>query len=389
MLKQRPRPHPAAIISILAALCGCHSGPPPATIPTVTSGTVKSQSEHFGERYSTSINPNAQVQLMFKSGGIVNYIRKVHGSHGERLIDAGDPIHAGEDLARVRVTEYEAQLHQQQSQVSQADAQLQAAQAAETVAKLNYDRANVLYNQASLTKPNYDQAKANYDQAVASVEQAKAAGATARAAVAQVQVSVGDTAVRAPFNGSVAQRSIEIGDLAGPSNTAFVVIDTHVVKAVFAIPENALPRIRLGQRLDIALDNPPQTVSGTVTSIAPAADPKSRVFTIEVTIPNPRNLILPGTIGSLALTSTGPAVSRVLVPLSAVIQSPHKTGALAVMLVQDRDGHTYVHSQDFNAGETYGDSVEVKGGLSPGQRIVTFGAQLVRDGQEVRILQSE
>jgi RND family efflux transporter MFP subunit len=389
MLKQRSRPHPAAIISILATLCGCHGEPPPATIPTVSAGTIIEQSGHQGERYSTSINPNAQVQLMFKSGGIVNYIRRVPGPHGERLIGAGDPIHAGEDLARVRITEYEAQLHQQQSQVAQADAQLTAAQAAETVAKLNYDRANVLYSQASLTKPNYDQARANYDQAVASVEQAKAAGATARAAVAQVQVSVGDTAVRAPFNGSVAQRSIDIGDLAGPSNTAFTVIDTHVVKAVFAIPEGALSNIRFNQRLDVTLDNPPQTVPGHVTSIAPAADPKSRVFTIEVTLPNPRNIILPGAIGSLSLTPFTPPGSRVLVPLSAVIQSPHTPNGLAVLLIEDRDGHTYVHSRDFSAGNTYGNSVEVNSGLSPGQRIVTLGAQLVRDGQEVRILKSE
>jgi RND family efflux transporter MFP subunit len=326
---------------------------------------------------------------MFKSGGIVNYIRNVRGADGRvRLITAGDPIVAGQDLARVRSTEYEAQLHQQQSQVSQADAQLKAAQAVEVQAKLAYDRANVLYSQASLTKPNYDQAKASYDQAVSSVEQARAAGATARDAVTQVQVAVGDTAVRAPFNGFIVQRNLEIGDLAGASSAAFVVMDTHVVKAVFAIPESALASVHRGQRFEVALDTPPQSFSGVVTSIAPAADLKSRVFTIEVTITNPRNVILPGTVGSLALTPAHPLVSRVFVPLSAVIQSPH-TGGLAVLLLQERDGHTYVHAQDIRAGDTFGDLIEVASGLSAGQRIVTLGAQLVRDGQEVRTLQSE
>jgi len=348
---------------------------------------VSVQTDYLGERYSTSINPNAEVQLTFKSAGIVNYIRKARG--GGRLIGAGDHIVAGEELARVRSTEYEAQVHQQQSQVAQAEAQLAAAQAAETQAKLNYDRANALFSQASLTKPNYDQARSSYDQAVASVQQAKAAGATARAAVAQVEVAFGDTAVRAPFNGSISQRNIEIGDLAGASSAAFTVIDTHVVKAVFAVPESALSSVRLGQRLDVVLDNLRRAVSGSVTSIAPAADPKSRVFTIEVTIPNPHNAILPGAIGSLALTPAAMPGSRVLVPLSAVVQSPNTAHGLAVLLVQERDGKTYAHAQDFIAGNTFGDSIEVKSGLSPGQRIVTLGAQLVHDGQEVRILKSE
>jgi multidrug efflux system membrane fusion protein len=343
-----------------------------------------------GERYSAPINPNAQVQLSFKSGGVVNYIRKVSGTGGrERLIDAGDPVKAGEDLARVRTTEYEAQLHQQQSQVQQADAQLQAAQAAETQAKLNYDRANALYAQASLTKPNYDQAKASYDQAEASVEQARAAGATARAGVAQVQVAVGDTAVRSPFNGSVAQRNIEIGDLAGTANAAFILIDTHVVKAVFAIPESALANVRLGQQLAVILDTPPETVRGVVTSIAPAADPKSRVFSVQLTIPNPRNIILPGTIGSLALVPPGQPVRHILIPLSAVVPLPTHDGSLAVLLVEEREGHAYVHVREIHAGSTYGNAVEAEDGLSPGQRIVTVGAQLVQDGQEVRILPSE
>jgi RND family efflux transporter MFP subunit len=380
-----------AILLIAAALSACHREPPPATIPTVTVGTVLQRTGSQGERYSATINPNAQVQLAFKSGGIVNYIRKVRGPGGrERLIDAGDPIVEGQDLARVRITEYEAQLHQEQSQVLQADAQLQGAQAAETQAKLNYDRANALYSEASLTKPNYDQAKSSYDQATAAVDQAKAAGASARAAVAQVQVAVGDTAVRAPFNGSVVQRNVEVGDLAGASNTAFVVIDTHVVKAIFAIPESALGSVHRGQRLNITLDTPPLTVSGIVTSIAPAADPKSRVFSVELTLPNPQRNVLPGTIGSLALAPSGPPATRsVVVPLSAVVQSSHPNGALGVLLVQERDGHTYAHLQDIRAGDTFGDSVEVESGVKAGQRIITVGAQLVHDGDEVRILQSE
>jgi multidrug efflux system membrane fusion protein len=356
----------------------------------VSAATVREVSEQGGDRYSAPISPNAQVLLTFKSGGVVSYIRKIKGPDGgERLIDAGDPIVAGDDLARVRSTEYDAQLHQQQSQVMQADAQLQAAQAVETQAKLNYDRANALYSQASLTKPSFDQAKASYDQAEASVAQAQAAGATARAAVAQVQVALGDTAVHAPFNGSVAQRNIEIGDLAGTANPAFSVIDTHVVKAVFSIPESALAIVHRGQRLDVTLDTPPQTVRGTVTSIAPAADPKSRVFSVQLTIPNPRNIILPGTIGSLALVPPGEPVSRVLIPLNAVVPSPHSTGGMAVLVVEERDGHAYVHSQDVRAGNTFGNAIEITSGLSRGQRIVTVGAQLVHDGQEVRILQSE
>ena len=383
-------PYSSAMFCCVAALAGCSAGPPPAALQTVSVTTVKRVTEDGGERYSATINPNAQVQLTFKSGGVVEYIRNVSGPDGrERLIDAGDAIEPGQDLAHVRIKEYDAQLHQLQSQVSQADAQLQAAQAAETQAKLNYDRANALYAEASLTKPSYDQARASYDQAEASVAQAQAAGAAARSAVTQAQVAVGDTAVRAPFQGSIAQRNIEIGDLAGPSSPAFTVIDTHVVKAVFAIPESAVGHVHRGQQLNITLDTPAETVRGIVTSIAPAADPKSRVFTVQLTIPNPRNVILPGTIGSLALARSGGPVSRVVVPLSAIVQSTHTVNGLAVLVAEERDGRIFVHLEDIQAGDTIGNAVAIESGVTPGQRVVTTGAQLVRDGQEVRILQAE
>jgi multidrug efflux system membrane fusion protein len=130
---------------------------------------------------------------------------------------------------------------------------------------------------------------------------------------------------------------------------------------------------------------------GIVTAISPQADPKNRVFSIEVTLDNPREEIRPGMIGSVTLGTatsgtTHDAEPRLVVPLSAVIRSPGDPRGFAVMLLDEREGKQHAAAQVIEIGQSFGNQIEVTRGLRAGQKLIAIGGSLVHDGQEVHVL---
>src|SRR5215469_17748634 len=375
-------------------------------VQTVTAGVVEQIQPDIPERYSASIEPFAQVDLAFKSGGIIQQIYRVRGADGRmRNVEAGDRVSRGTQLAQVRPLDYQhrldsakAQRGQSEAQLAQAQAQLAQAQANFREAEIEYRRDSNLFQSASLVKPQFDQTQGKYDSlraavtaAEEAVKAAQAGAANARVAVTDANLSLSDTSLRAPFTGWITARNVDRGSIAGGAVIGFSMIDTHAVKAVFAVPDTSLSKIRTGQRQTVMLDALGYEAPGIVTAISPQADPKSRVFSVEVTLNNPRQEIRPGMIGSVTLGTATPgathdATPRLVVPLSAVIRSPGDPRGFAVMLLNEREGKQYAASQVIEIGQTFGNQIEVTRGLRAGQKLIAIGGSLVHDGQEVHVL---
>ena len=326
-----------------------------------------------GAKYSASIVPYAQVDLAFQSGGYVDSIRQVKSpSGGMRNIDQGDWVQKGTVLAVVRQQDYKDKLEQ-------ANAQLARSQAEYDKAKLTFDRTSALYASHSATKPDYDSATAQLASTTASVSGAKAQVSEANVALAYCEL-------RAPFSGWVVKRSIDLGSLVGPATNGFTLADTESVKAVFGVPDTSISRVRLGQHLAISTDALPQQFAGRVSAISPAADPKSRVFSVEVTIPNPKNQLKSGMIASLALNGVQLPQSVLAVPLSAVIRDPARVDNFAVMVTEGSGDFETARLRPVELGDTYGNMIATKGGLTSGERVITTGVSLVKSGDKVRVI---
>ena len=390
--------------ALLLASCGKQEQREP-TIQTVRASVVEQIHPDTegapSERFSASLEAFAQVDLGFKSGGIVEEILQVRGADRRlRNLQAGDRVAKEAVLARVRPLDYQHRLDQAEAQRAQAAAQLSQAQAllVQTRANLSeaeteYARASNLFQSASLVKPQYDQAKGRYDATVASVAAAEAAVKAAEAAVAnaggavnEAKLSLSDTELHAPFAGWISARSIDRGSLVSNTTECFTIVDTHLVKAVFGVPDTTLANVRVGQRLTVTLDALQRAVSGVVTAISPQADPKSRVFAVEVTIENPREDVRPGMIGSLILGGAQETKPRLVVPLGAVVRAPADPQGFAVFRVSRRDGKAFAAAQTIQIGQAFGNSMEVTRGLSAGDEIIATAASLVHDGQPVRVL---
>ena len=392
--------------------------------------TVELHAPNSGARYSATIIPRTQVELAFKVDGYVETLQKVRGVGGQmRDIQEGDPIVKGVVLARVRQSEYQVKVKEAESQASEArsaidsskaqyqealsaiessKAQLADAEAAYEKSKLDFDRAQNLFASQSLTKANYDAAKAQFEQATAKlaaslsqvrmiqakadsaksqIEVIKARSTGAQAVVREKTIPLQDTALKAPLNGFVLQKSVERGTLVSPGKTGFVVADTSSVKAAFGVADIAVPEMKLGSRLSVETETLPGIeFEGQITSVFPAADPKSRVFNVEVTVPNPKGLLRPGMIVSLRVGRSEPAQAQPVVPLNAIVKSPTDANGYAVFVVTEQGGRLIAKAREVKLGETYGNTIAVTEGVKESDRVITIGVTLVRDGDVVKVI---
>jgi RND family efflux transporter MFP subunit len=326
-----------------------------------------------GVKYSASIVPYAQVVLAFQSGGYVDHIRQVKSpGGGMRNIDQGDWVQKGTVLAMVRQQDY-------LDKVQQANAQLARSQAEYEKAKLSFDRVSALYAEQSATKPDYDAAQAQLASTAASVS-------GAQAQVSEANVALGYCGLQAPFDGWVVNRNVDVGTLVGPATNGFTLANTQSVKAVFGVPDVSIGRIRPGQHIAITTDSFPQPFAGRVSAISPAADPKSRVFSVEVAIPNPQDRLKSGMIASLALDGSQLPQSVLAVPLSAVIRDPERADGFAVMIAEGGGDTETARLRAIVPGEIYGNMIAAKGGLNQGESVITSGVGLIKNGDKVRII---
>jgi multidrug efflux system membrane fusion protein len=129
---------------------------------------------------------------------------------------------------------------------------------------------------------------------------------------------------------------------------------------------------------------------GRITGIAPGADPQSRVFDVEVTIPNPAGRLRPGMIGTVALGrdagNRAASAAGLTVPLTAVIKSEAGGGSYAVVVVERQGTSDIARLRRVVIGEVSGNGIAVLEGVHQGDRIIVSGATLVVDGEIVRVV---
>lgn len=381
---------------------GCGDKDPVPTPPTpVKARVVEQQGREGAARYSANITPRTQVDLAFKAGGYVRELLQVRGADGrQRDVQEGDRVAKGTVLARLRESDSLVKRSQAQSQQAEARAsaeeaksQLVEAEANREQAKLDFERASNLFATQSATKADYDAAKTRFEVAEATVEKAKAQVQAAQAkfrevggAVEEADIAVRDVSLRAPMDGVVLKRAIEVGTLASPGTVAFVLADTTAVKAIFGVSDSMMERLKTGTELTITVEAlHGSEFSGRITRIAPSADPKSHAFEVELTIPNPRNQLKAGMIVTVTLEGPGPAQARTVVPLSAIVRPAGKSDNYALFIVEGQEDQQVARLRQVKLGEVLGNTVEVKEGVKAGDPVIVTGAPLVSDGDRVRI----
>jgi len=360
-------------LSNLSAACRQSAAVAATALTPVSVSTIVTHTAGNRTPYSAGIVPYSQVDLAFKSGGYVESILRVRGADGRiRNIQEGDWVARGSVLARVRESDYLAN-------VNAAKAQLAQARAAVEQARLDFERTDALFRTDSVTKPQHDAAKAKLDSTTAGVD-------SAASALSQAETALNDCALRAPLDAWVIKRNVEVGSLVGQGGLGFSLAETRLVKAVFGVPDLVVGSLKLGASQAITTAAATGQFSGRITAIAPAADPQTRTFSIEVTVSNTDNVLRPGMVATLLLSRSREDEPIPVLPLSAVVRAADNPNAFGVFVVEQRGDQFFARARTVKLGAAYGNVIALEGGLELGDRVIVTGATQVRDGQQVRVL---
>jgi multidrug efflux system membrane fusion protein len=358
------------IALVIASGCA-HEEPYEKPLTPVRVQVVQALSTASGVRYSAGIEPQTRVDLAFKVGGYIDELATVDG----RRIQDGDRVTRGMVLARVRAADYDEKVKQARSQLAEADAAVAQATPA-------FERASQLFKSRSITRPDFEQAQAAF-----STVQAKLSGA--RALVQEAENARADTALTSPIDGIVLKRLIEVGSLVGPGVGGFVLADTTSMKVVFGAPDTMLKTLRPGMREVVTAEAVPgREFEGRITKISPTADPRSRVFDVEITIPNADGALKTGMVAVVQIGNAEAGAqpsSALVVPLAAIVKSTSRPDGYAVYVIEERGGQTFAAVRNVTLGDMIGNQVTVVDGIRAGERIVVNGATIVTDGERVSV----
>lgn len=362
------------LVALFVVACGRRGASPDKIVTPVRVRVVEERSQLAGARYSGTVEPGTRVDLAFKVGGYVREIAQQRNGNETRKIQEGDFVTKGTILAVVRESDYEQRL-------GAANAGASEALAAAKQSQLDFDRTQ------KLTKENAV-AKAELEAQGARLETARARVDGARARIKEAELALADCTLRAPIDGVVLKRPIEVGSLVAPGTIAFVIADTRSVKVVFGAPDRLIEKLKPGGHLDVGFEAVAGTFTGTITRIAPSADAKSRVFEVEATIPNEKDQLKVGMIAKLVVPEAALTERALVLPLTAVVRSPRDPRGFSVYVVENAQGKDTAKLRDVKLGEVVGNQVVVTEGLKVGERIVSMGATLLVDGEPVRIIPS-
>ena len=329
-----------------------------------------------------NIQAVTEAPLLARSDG---YIKR-------RLVDIGDRVQAGQILAEIEAPELDQQVRQAQANVQQMQAALTQALANRVQGKANADLARVtaerwatLAKKGAVSKQENDQYQAQYQAQAANLDALEQAIAVSRSNIAAAEANLSRLdeiqryrIVKAPFDGVITLRNVDVGALVNAGSTLlYRIAQTRVLRTYVNVQQNNADSVHTGQAAQLTVSNRPgRRFAGTVTRTAEALDPNSRTMLVEVQVPNSDGALLPGMYAQVDLSSPR-ANPPLLLPGDCLIVRADGTQVALV-----RPDHM-VHFQNIQVGRDYGDKLEVLSGLQPGDSVIANPSDVVREGLQV------
>jgi len=243
---------------------------------------------------------------------------------------------------------------------------------------------------ADLAQANYERDKKQLEfQAVsqAVVETDAATLKSAKAQVAEQQALLNKKLVRAPFEGRLGIRAVDVGQYVNAGAKLVTLQALDPVYVDFYAPQKSLGKIALKQKIVLTTDAfQGQQFPGEVSSIDPKVDPATRNVQVRATVRNPKRTLLPGMFATVVLASGGPQRFLTL-PQTAVSYNPYGDTVFVVEESKGKDEKVALVAQQkfVTTGETRGDQVAILSGIKEGDTVVTAGQIKLRSGFPVII----
>ena len=345
-----PRAVPILLTFLLAA-CGheepVHVSVSPALVVQPQPSALAAQS------YPGEVRARFDPQLAFRMGGNVT----------RRLVDEGERVKANQPLAELDPQDVRLQLAATRAQVAAAQANL-------SLVRAERDRYKTLLDRQMVSRSQFDNAENLYRAGEAKLQQLKA-----EQDVASNQASY--AVLRAPQDGVIARRQIDVGQVVAAGQTVFTLAADGEREVAISLPEQDFARFKLGQPVQVELwSQPGQRFNGRIRELSPSADPKSRTFAARIAFAAGK---VPAELGQSArVFIQGDDMSPLSVPLAALTA---ENGAAYIWRVGPGNKLEQVAVRVGSFGEQ---TVPVLEGLKADDWIVAAGVHVLHAGQEVR-----
>ena len=334
----------AIFLSVLVAFstgCGKKHEPQVATVETLPPAAVRVQKidtvkQPAVEEVVGTVQPKLQAVIEAKVSGRITRLP----------VTLGQSVKQGDVLVELATQEIQAKLDQ--------------ANAAFRQAELEFNRTSNLRKQNAATQAEVDTVQARYN--------------VAKAAVAEAEALSGYAKIVAPFDGVVARKLADEGDLAMPGKPLLELEGRAGFRLVADVPGLLTGQVLLEAKLAVRVDTIADAITGTVAEISPGADPASRTVRVKVDLPASPGLRA-GQFGRLAVPLS--EATFLFVPPQALV----RRGQLEILFVA-ADGKAQMRL--VRTGKQTAQGIEILAGLTPGEAVVVEGAANLRDGQPLQ-----
>ena len=342
-----------SVIHLLVAivlLAGCGPKEEPATT-AVSAAPEKTIQASVVEVKSTTVPIRVEVTGQVAAIFQATLSSRIQGTIDKLLVREGTKVSKGQVLIRLDSRDLQADLARANADVENTKAHL--------------DRMDQLYTQDAVSKQEMENATRAY----------RVAEASRKAVEAQLSYTV----VRAPFDGVITEKNVEAGELASPGQPLLKMEDPRRLRLEATVAEGDLKSVSNGDNIPVVIDAlEGDVLTGTVSQILPAGDPRTHTFMVKVDLPNIRGLKT-GMFGRFQLDKG--TTSTMLVPSATVVERGELTSLYAVGT--DR----VARLRWVKLGRRFENQVEILSGLNKGERVLSDGSQGV-DGAAVQITQT-
>ena len=289
----------------------------------------------------------------------VNVTSDVSGRVTDIMFTGGSSVKGGNPLV---------QLFDAPEQADLANFKAQA-----TVAQLSLDRAKQLASRQFGPQATVDQAQAAYDQA--------------NAGIARTQAIISQKLVRAPFDGELGVRHVEVGQYLTAGTQVVTLTDLSQLYANFTVTEKDSGQLKVGQTVRVAVDAYPGRIfEGKINAIEPQIATETRNIRVQATLDNPDHILKPGMFATttVVLPERPPVVT---VPETAVDYTLYGDSVFLITEKKEDSGNTSLTAvRTFvRTGSRVEGRAEISSGLKPGDRVVAVGQLKLQSGAAVAI----
>ena len=300
--------------------------------------------------------------------------------------DIGAHVTKGEVLATISAPDLDQQLEEAKGQLVQMQAAVEQAQANADLGKVTDQRTSQLVAEGWSSKQQGDTDHLTAAARVAAVSVAKANVVAQQAAVSRLEQLTGFEAIKAPFDGVVTARNVDIGDLVNAGGTAgralFQVADIHRMRIYVNVPQAFLGQLAPGIKATLHLPGQKETFEAELVSTSNALAENSRTALIELQADNPGGKLWPGAFAEVHFHIPADA-DTLSVPLTALVFGAH---GMQVAALDDDDK---VVLKPVVLGRNLGNRVEIESGLSLSDRLVDSPLESTQTGDQVTVANSD